>query len=229
MLKNHNQQILITTLLLMAVIILFEWSNWDIVLQEYFYDFQSKSWLLDKNEPILKFILYSGLKKLLIAFAITILFVLLFFRKYEAVKEYKKGLWTVVLSAIFVPLFIASLKYISNTPCPCDIEHFNGNYPNVKVFDGYPSSFKQESKIKCWPAGHASAGFALLAFYFVFKDKVNKKRSLYGALLIGWSMGIYKMLIGHHFLSHTIITIIIAWLIILIIVKSQHKIEKAFL
>jgi len=32
-------------------------------------------------------------------------------------------------------------------------------------------------------------------------------------------MGIYKMLIGYHFLSHTIISMIIAWLIILIIKK----------
>ncbi len=40
------------------------------------------------------------------------------------------------------------------------------------------------------------------------------------ALIIGWSMGIYKMAIGDHFfLSHTLITMILAWLIILIIVK----------
>ncbi|KAB7881964.1 PAP2 family protein, partial [Poseidonibacter ostreae] len=39
------------------------------------------------------------------------------------------------------------------------------------------------------------------------------------ALSVGWSMGTYKMLIGDHFLSHTIITMLIAWLLVLIIYK----------
>jgi len=38
--------------------------------------------------------------------------------------------------------------------------------------------------------------------------------------VIGWSMGTYKMLIGDHFLSHTTITMILAWLLILMIVIS---------
>ena len=63
-------------------------------------------------------------------------------------------------------------------------------------------------------------------------DKNNFKRALIGALAVGWSMGTYKMLLGDHFLSHTIITMIIAWFIILIIVKSmqfkqRQKLEKS--
>ena len=39
-------------------------------------------------------------------------------------------------------------------------------------------------------------------------------------------MGTYKMLLGDHFLSHTIITMLMAWLTILIIVKFvQNKIK----
>ncbi|KAB7890023.1 PAP2 family protein, partial [Poseidonibacter ostreae] len=46
------------------------------------------------------------------------------------------------------------------------------------------------------------------------------------ALTVGWSMGTYKMLIGDHFLSHTIITMLIAWLLVLIIYKIINSIEK---
>ena len=40
------------------------------------------------------------------------------------------------------------------------------------------------------------------------------------------SMGIYKILIGDHFLSHTIITMMIAWLVILLITKFIKNLTK---
>ena len=224
MLKNLNNQILITAFLLIAVIALFQFSNLDIFVQNFFYNFETKNWIIDKDEPILKFFFYDGIKNLLILFTLAILFSLLFLGKRSFVQEYKKGLIIVLLAAIFVPLLIGSLKAITNTPCPCNIVNFNGKYPDIKVFDSYPKDFIQTSKAKCWPAGHASGGFALMALFFLFKTPINQKRALITALVIAWSMGTYKMLLGDHFLSHTIITMIMAWLIILIIVKfTQFK------
>ncbi|WP_458701443.1 phosphatase PAP2 family protein [Sulfurospirillum sp. 1307] len=217
--KTTNKQIIITSILLFFVIALFEFTNLDFVVQNYFYNFETHTWLLDRNEPILKFIFYDGIKKLLIVIAVLILFSLIFFRKKKLIKEYKKGLIIIVLSAIFVPVVVGGLKAISNTPCPKNIEYYHGKYPNVKVFDSYPKDFKQNGKIKCWPAGHASGGFALLSLFFLFKTSKNRKIALTGAMVVGWSMGLYKMFIGDHFLSHTIITMLIAWLIVLIIAK----------
>jgi membrane-associated PAP2 superfamily phosphatase len=226
MLKNTNNQLLITTILLVVVVALFQFTQLDIIFQENFYNYETKSWLIDKNEPILKFFLYDGLKKLLILFAVLVLFSLIFLRKKKIVQEYKKGLIIVLLSAIFVPLVVGSLKATTNTPCPCNIVNFGGNYPDVKVFDSYPKDFIQKKKIKCWPAGHASGGFALMALFFLFKTARNKKIAIITALVIGWSMGTYKMLLGDHFLSHTIITMLIAWIIILIIEKLINKTQR---
>lgn len=232
MLKNNNKQIVITAFLLIAVIALFQFSNLDIFVQSFFYDFDKKSWLIDKNEPILKFFFYDGIKNLLLFFGLLILVSLIFFRKHILVQEYKKGLIIVLLSAILVPSIIGFLKDITNTPCPCNIVYFNGTYPDKKVFDSYPKDFVQKSKVKCWPAGHSSGGFALMALFFLFKTPKNQKKALFVALIIGWSMGTYKMLLGDHFFSHTIITMLMAWLIILIIVKfiqtkQRQKIEKS--
>ena len=163
--QRNNKQIVITILLLVFVITLFQFTNLDIFIQSFFYDFETKSWIIDKNEPILKFLLYDGLKNLLLLFGALILLSLIFLRKKSLIQKYKKGLIIVLLSAIFVPLIIGSLKAISNTPCPCNIVYFNGTYPDVKVFDSYPKDFIQTSKAKCWPAGHASGGFALMAFF----------------------------------------------------------------
>lgn len=232
MLKNNNKQIVITAFLLIAVIALFQFSNLDIFVQSFFYDFEKKSWLIDKNEPILKFFFYDGIKNLLLFFGLLILVSLIFFRKHILVQEYKKGLIIVLLSAILVPSIIGFFKDITNTPCPCNIVYFNGTYPDKKVFDSYPKDFIQKSKVKCWPAGHSSGGFALMALFFLFKTPKNQKKALFVALIIGWSMGTYKMLLGDHFFSHTIITMLMAWLIILIIVKfiqtkQRQKIEKS--
>ena len=147
--------------------------------------------------------------------------------------EYKKGLIVVLISAFIVPLSIGSLKAVSNMPCPKNIEIFGGEYPNIKLFESYPSDFIQENKVKCWPAGHASGGFTLLSLFFLLKKKSNKILVVSFSFILAWSMGLYKMLIGDHFLSHTIITMIIAWLEILLIAKliytyknKGNKIEK---
>jgi len=217
--KNNNKQIVITAFILIAVIALFQFTQLDIFVQNLFYNFEAKKWIIDKDEPLLKFFFYDGIKNLLIVFAFAIFLSLVFLRKNELVQEYKKGLIIVLLAAIFVPSIIGSLKAITNTPCPCNIVHFNGIYPDVKVFDSYPKDFVQPSKAKCWPAGHSSGGFALMALFFLFKTPTNQKKALAGALVIAWSMGTYKMLLGDHFLSHTIITMLMSWIIILIIVK----------
>ena len=230
--ENLNKQLIISTFLLIFVIGFFQFTNIDIIIQNYFYNFETKSWLIDKDEPILKLFLYDGLKQGLIIFGVFILILLIFFRKKEFVKEYKKGLIILLLSSIFVPTIVGSLKAITNTPCPCNIEHFGGEYPDIKVLDKYPEDFIQKSKAKCWPAGHASGGFALMALFFFFKNPRNQFFGLIGAITLGWSMGTYKMLLGDHFLSHTIITMILAWIIILTIVKltqlkEKEKLEKS--
>jgi len=220
--KRINNSIIITSLCLFIVIGFFEVTSFDLVIQEYFFEFSTSSWILNSDEPIAKFIFYDGIKKLIILFSLIVLFSLIFFRKKEIVKKYKQGLIIVLLSLIIIPLCIGSLKAVTNTPCPKNIEYFGGNYPNVQLFDAYPQDFIQESNIKCWPAGHASGGFALLSLFFLFKKRKNRIIALVTAITIGWAMGLYKMFIGDHFLSHTLITMIIAWLIILMIVKIVH-------
>lgn len=220
--KSISFQIIITSILLIAVIVLFENTEFDIFIQNYFFNFDTSTWIINRDEPILKFLLYDGIKKVLIFFAVLIIISLIFLRKNKTIIEYKKGLLIVLFSAIIVPITIGSLKAVSNTPCPKNIEVFGGEYPNIKVFESYPSDFIQENKVKCWPAGHASGGFALLSLFFLLKTKRNKILIISSSFIIAWSMGLYKMLIGDHYLSHTIITMLIAWLEILIIAKLLY-------
>jgi len=218
-----NKHIIITFVLLIFSILLFGIIDIDIIIQNSFFNSITHTWILDRDLQPWKFIFYNGIKKVLILFALSFLFALIFFRNNRVIKEYKRGIIIVILSAVLIPLISGGLKKITNMPCPKNEIHFGGKMIRTAVWESYNEPYKSMSKIACWPAGHASGGFALLSLFFLFKTRKNKIFALIFALGIGWSMGIYKMLIGDHFLSHTIITMLIAWLIVLILSKIILK------
>jgi len=214
-----NKQIIITTIILLSSIILFGVTSLDITIQDYFFDYTSFSWILDSSNSTLKFLLYDGIKKLLIFVAILFIVVFIFFRNKPNIKLYKQGIAIVILSAIFVPGITGGLKKMTNMPCPKNEIQYGGKMERTTVWEKYIQPYASMDRIACWPAGHASGGFALMSLFFLFKTRKNKLIALYGAISLGWAMGLYKMAIGDHFFSHTLITMLIAWLIILIFKK----------
>ena len=200
---------------LLITFLIFEFIPIDIVIQDFFYNFEFHQWILDKNSEIPKLIFYDGIKKIYILFVIGLLLSFIFLRQQRIIIHNKKGLLIVLLSCICVPLLIGLLKGVTNVPCPKDIRHYGGDYPYVTVLSEYPSTFKQTANIRCYPAGHASGGFALMSLFFLFSTKRKKIIALISAITLGWIIGNYKMLIGDHFFSHTLITMILSWLLIL--------------
>ena len=215
-----NTQIVITFILLIGSILFFALTSIDEQIQENFFNFNTNSWQLNRHTDPYHFIFYTLSKKLLIIFGVGLLFSLLFLKNTPFVQTYKKGILIVVLSAIFIPLVVGGLKKSTNMPCPRDEIHYGGSYPKTAVWERYSKSFQNKKKMLCWPAGHASGGFALLSLFFLFRKQQNRYLALLFALGVGWSMGGYKMLIGDHFFSHTVITMILAWLIVLVIAKG---------
>ncbi|MDD2369097.1 MAG: phosphatase PAP2 family protein [Sulfuricurvum sp.] len=215
-----------SALILLLSVLFFGLSGTDIWVQKHFYNPLTHQWIVDTNNPVLRFIFYDGIKRLLIILNVLVIIVLIVKWKKPFLAPYKRGLVIVVLSSIFVPLLVSSLKAVTNIPCPKSLEIFDGTYPHTCVWEKYPSDFCQKQKQKCWPAGHASGGFALLSLIFLFRSRRAKIGAVALAMVIGWSMGSYKMLIGDHFLSHTFITMIMAWLIISIIVAILNRLEQ---
>ena len=215
--------IALTALLLVGSILFFGLSNLDEWVQDLLYNSQTHRWLLDHNLQPYRFIFYDGVKVLLILFALLMLASLVFCRKHPWVKAHKSGMLVVVLSAIIVPLAASTLKKETNMPCPKHSIHYGGIYPHVAVWEQYPQGF-DAPRTQCWPAGHASGGFALLSLFFLFKSRKNRKKAILFAMTVGWLMGGYKMLIGDHYLSHTVITMLLSWLLILMIVAGVERI-----
>ncbi len=221
-----NRQIILTALTLLVVIVFFGMNDVDVLLQNLFYNSAQHRWILSPYAEPYNFLLYYGLKRLLIAIAVLFLLALIFLWKTKIVREYKRGMVILVLSAIFVPAIASGLKAKTDMPCPRDEIIYGGVYPRTAVWQSYDKEFKlTHHRTKCWPAGHASGGFALLSLFFLFKKRRNKKIGIAIGLSVGWAMGLYKMIIGDHFLSHTVITMMLAWLIILLIAKAVNTIH----
>jgi membrane-associated PAP2 superfamily phosphatase len=67
----------------------------------------------------------------------------------------------------------------------------------------------------CFPAAHASSGFALMAFYFVLRERHMRwaKVTLWGSILIGIAFGIAQQARGAHFLSHDVFSAFLVWMV----------------
>ena len=212
-----TKQIAITAILIVFTVLLFHWTRLDLWLQDFFYNADSKQWNIDRDQKLPRQILYDGIKRFFVISILALIAAVAVFKNNRIIKDYRQGLIIVLLSCLVVPLVVGGLKAITNTPCPNNITHFNGDYPYVGVLDSYPANFIQTEKQRCFPAAHASGGFALLSVFFLFNTRRNKIIATSLAMSTGWIIGFYKMLIGDHFLSHTIVSMLLAWLIILII------------
>lgn len=218
-----TKNIVVSVIILISAVLFFGLSGADIWVQSHFYNPLTHQWIVDTNNEVLKFIFYDGIKRLLIVIALLMLFGSIAVWKRPFFRPYRRGIVIVLLASVLVPVVVGSLKAVTNMPCPKNLEIFGGAYPHTCVWEKYNTQACRLEKQKCWPAGHASGGFALLALVFLFRSRKGKIAAALTAMFIGWSMGTYKMVIGDHFLSHTVITMILAWVIILFIARGVDK------
>lgn len=212
--RVSNKNIFITGGVLLLCILLFEFSSLDIWIQNHFFNFERHQWIVDRDDRLLKVLFYDGVKQVFIVGLVLLIFTLIFFRNRPWIQRRQPGLWIVCASMMSVPLAVGTLKATTKMPCPRDLAVYGGTHPPVKLFGTYPAEFKPLEREKCYPAGHASGGFALLSLIYLAKRRRQKILVVVSVLLLSWAIGGYKMLIGDHFLGHTMITMVLAWLIV---------------
>ena len=211
--RTHKS--LVTAVVLLAgATALFECTPIDLLVQDLFFSFDTGRWLVDADNPLLRLIFYSGMKKAIIGVGVLAIIgiVLSFFR--EKMRPWRQGLVVFILSLALVPLLVAGSKQFTNVYCPSQIQRYDGVYPYVKIFENYPEDFHPRHRGKCFPAGHATGGFAFMALFFVFKKRRARILGWASGFFLGWTMGLYQMFKGAHYLSHTVATMLLAWIII---------------
>lgn len=221
---NPRRQLFVTGLLLLLSFAWFELTPTDLWLQALFYDGQRQAWVWSNKEPVTRFLLYDGAKGLLILFALGLLISLAFCRRWSRLASHCRGIRIVVLSLILVPSTVAGLKTATNVACPRSLVLFGGELPYIKVLEKYPAGARPKSIQRCFPASHASGGFALMSLMFLFRTSRRRRLAVASGVLIGWTTGSYKMAIGDHFFSHTLTSMLLAWFIINLIVIVDGRI-----
>ena len=125
--------------------------------------------------------------------------------------RYRPALLYVVVSTLISTALISFLKHHTTIPCPQSLEEFGGSRHWINIWQLFESDLPHGS---CYPAGHASGGYAWLCLVFLFPFR---SRAFYIALLpgvlLGLTFGITQQLRGEHFASHDIATIAICWLV----------------
>ncbi|WP_411886175.1 phosphatase PAP2 family protein [Polaromonas sp. YR568] len=114
------------------------------------------------------------------------------------------------LTTLVSLLVVSTLKLHSLTSCPWELHEFGGT---VAYVSHWAWGVRDGGSGGCFPAGHASAGFAFLGGFFAFRHALPRtaRRWLAGALLAGLVLGLAQQLRGAHYMSHTLWTAWLCW------------------
>lgn len=217
--QNRILPLTLTLLLLIGTFAIFQFTDLDVRLQDHCYNFERHEWRIKKQDRLPRILFYTG-PKVVLAVGSTLvgLWLLLPVRwRPSQIRNWQllwpvRRVWGVLFCLALVPASIGLIKALSYTPCPWSLTRYGGTAPHLHFFDASPAGAAQR-RGQCFPAGHASGGFALLGLYYLGESRRSRWIGLSIGLGAGWTMGIYQMLKGAHFLSHTITTMLLAAII----------------
>jgi len=197
----------------------FEHSQLDVKISELFY--ANGQWLLEKGAQPYALIFYDAPKALLILFAIYLIAILVikyrtplnadFSLNHSRLSRYilplsVREISYLLMVIIIVPTTIATLKSVTHVSCPNHLMLFGGDLPYLNLWQ----SIVAQTPAKCFPAAHASAGFSLYGLAFLPTWRKYRYKVFETVTALGWTMGLYKMLFGDHFFSHTLISMLLS-------------------
>jgi membrane-associated PAP2 superfamily phosphatase len=129
---------------------------------------------------------------------------------------HRRRLWCVALSFVFVPVIIAVLRRFSPMHCPWDVVDFGGYAPYFDLFQASPPNVRAG---RCFPAAFVASGSWMLSFAWLWFPE--RRRLSAGILLftLAWAFGLgwVQQMRGAHFLSHTLWSLWVSWLIVLLV------------
>ncbi len=126
--------------------------------------------------------------------------------------HWKRPASYVAIAIILSTGLVGLLKSQTNVDCPSDLEGFGGARPHVGLLEDRPDDLPHAA---CFPAAHSSSGFALIAFYFLWRERDRRlaRAGLALGLVTGIVFGIAQQSRGAHFISHDVWSAFLVWTI----------------
>lgn len=197
-------------LILMALLLAFDPTPVDFALERLFYT--PGQGFLGRHSFWLEDILHDRAKQAVILIA-ALTFAGLFLGVFMAkLRAWRRPLSYLATAMVLSTSVVSPLKVVTGMQCPWDVREFGGEEVHVpllgkRVMSAHPG--------RCWPGGHAAAGYSLFGLFFLLRDR--RPRAARAALLFAFGLGslfsVGRMMQGAHFLSHNVWTLLIDWTI----------------
>lgn len=170
------------------------------------------AWLEIGNHRILKY--------LVIAFGLAGLLLALFGGRTRYACWRRDALF-VFVAMLCSTTAVSVLKHFSDHSCPWSLALYGGDAQLFGLFEAMPANPGSGS---CFPGGHASAGYSLMALWFPLRRislrTANEVVAL--AFILGTLMGWGQMMRGAHFLSHNLWTAWVVWAVTAVIAAGFY-------
>jgi len=216
---NSNRAILLTGLLLLLALAVFEGTSLDLLVQDRFYD-AAGGWRVDRNAPLPKLIFYEGPKVVLgVIGAVLLVCIAVPASRSARLPCSRRDAAFLLVCIALIPITAWLLKKTTGVFSPWMIERYGGEQPYRTLLESIPH-VAGRARGRGFPAAHCSGAFALMGLYFVGKGRVARWLGLVCGLAAGWVVGVYQILKGAHYLSHTVVTMILTWMIILVVARA---------
>ncbi len=217
---------LLAPLALMAVLIAIEGTGIDRAVSHWFFDGSTRNFPL-RQTFLLETVLHYWTKYSVIL--VTCLFAAAVGFTYlaPALRPRRRLLLFIALAMTLAPLTVTAMKQVTDRPCPWDLVEFGGAVPYTHLFEtrGQP-----HARGLCFPAGHASTGFALLAFFFAAHREGHHRlarAALLAGLLAGLALGLGRIAQGAHFVSHVLWSGVVCWLVMVGLYAAVFRLRPA--
>ncbi|MBV0881819.1 phosphatase PAP2 family protein [Noviherbaspirillum sp. L7-7A] len=209
-------------LLCFAVVLVYigRYTELDLMLADHYYDAAAAAFP-GRDDWFFEFVMHHMAKALMVAVGMVSPLALLADRLlgYTLLSnETRRAMWLVALSSVAIPVAITITKYLSIHHCPWNLTRYGGFAPYLRVFDALPAGV---SAGRCFPAGHASSALwlaSVCAFWLPARPLRALGVFLLG-LLPGLALGWVQQMRGAHFLTHTLWSLWIAALVILLLTR----------
>ena len=129
-------------------------------------------------------------------------------RTWPAANE-RHALWVALLAMALGPLIVYLLKQTTGHHCPWDLKAYGG-FAEYS-FDWFVTTTNAGH---CFPSGHASAGYSLIALGFLghaIDRPVLARTGFIAAIVLGTAYGAVRVMQGAHFVSHNLWAAAIDW------------------
>ncbi|WP_049630858.1 phosphatase PAP2 family protein [Cellvibrio sp. pealriver] len=179
-------------------------------LADYVYSLQGHNWAW-KNAWLLENVIHKGGRALSLLMALLLLIVALASFAVSVFSPFKKTLIFLFIATASGSVLVSLLKSSLAVSCPWEFHRYGGDL----VYASLIEQLLLRNGDGCFPAGHASAGYAWVSGYFVgfFYQARWRWWVLFSAITAGALFGFAQQLRGAHFISHDLWSLAVCWFV----------------